>query len=109
MDVVGDNVLTNIEIDFVTATLGGEVEVPVVDTSNSSGLGKSKLKILQERSMELISFRGKGMPRLRETVLAMCVQVFVPVPRKVSRNKGICLKNSGNPPSVTCFSLSFVQ
>jgi len=89
VEISGDNLVTVSEIDIVTATIGGEISVTVVDTSQATGLGTAQLKIpagTQHGSKFLI--RGKGMPRLKGSGRGdVLVQVFVTVPKKVSRKQ----------------------
>ncbi|MCG2686028.1 J domain-containing protein [Candidatus Parcubacteria bacterium] len=63
---VGADVWTEVEINLVTAVLGGVVEVPVVDPPEADGRGTAKLKIPPGTQPGAeFRLRGKGMPRLR--------------------------------------------
>lgn len=87
--VVGDDLLVIAEIDIVTASIGGVVEVPVVNLNASDGLGKAKLNIpsgTQYGTKLLI--RGKGMPRLHGRGQGdVMVQVVVVIPKKMSKKQ----------------------
>ena len=85
----GDNLATAIEIDFVQASLGDTVEIPVVDASSSKGVGKAKLKIpIGTQPGTQIRVKGKGMPRLRSSGNGdVIVQVFVKIPKRLSKKQ----------------------
>ena len=56
---VGQDLYHNLVLDFATATLGGEVEVPTLD-------GKTKIKIEPgTQPGKQIRLRGKGMPAIK--------------------------------------------
>lgn len=56
---VGQDLYHNLVLDFATATLGGEVEVPTLD-------GKTKIKIEPgTQPGKQIRLRGKGMPAIQ--------------------------------------------
>jgi DnaJ-class molecular chaperone len=87
--VMGDDVLVSKEISMVEAALGMVIDVPVVDLSNSSGVGKAKLKIpggTQYGSRFLV--RGKGMPKLHGRGQGnVIVQVLVKIPQRLSKKQ----------------------
>ena len=95
--VVGDDLYVVAEIDIVTASLGGTVDVPVVDLTNSDALGKAKLKIpagTQYGARLLI--RGRGMPRLHGHGQGdVMVQVMVTVPKKLTKRQKDLLEALG--------------
>ena len=72
----GHDLFSTVPIDFVTACLGGEIEVPVLD-------GKVKLKIPAEtQSGKMFRLRGKGVKPLKSSVAGdlLCkVEVETPV------------------------------
>ncbi len=84
-----ENILIRREIDFVQATIGDNIDIPVVDLSSKNGLGTAKLKIpegTQYGSRFLI--RGKGMPKLRHRGQGdVVVEVFIKIPKKLSRQQ----------------------
>jgi molecular chaperone DnaJ len=58
-DREGQNLYTSVPIDFITATLGGSVEVPTLE-------GKLKIKIPEgTQSGKSFRLKGKGVPSLR--------------------------------------------
>ncbi|MBD3365916.1 DnaJ domain-containing protein [candidate division WWE3 bacterium] len=91
---VGDNLGTTVEIDFVQAALGDNVEVPVVDPDKKSGVGKAKLKIPQgTQPRTQFRVRGKGMPRLNSSGRGdVIVEVFVKIPQRLSKKQRKLLK-----------------
>jgi DnaJ-class molecular chaperone len=88
-DIAGDNIVVNEEIDFTVATLGGELEVPVVDVTKANAVGYAKLKIpagTQPGTRFLL--RSKGMPKLRGHGQGdVIVNVFVTIPKKISKKQ----------------------
>lgn len=78
-------------IDFITAALGGSVEIPTLD-------GKVKLKITSEtQSGQMFRLRGKGVKSLRGSShgdLICRVQVETPV--KLSQDQKDLLRNFGD-------------
>jgi molecular chaperone DnaJ len=78
-------------IDFITAALGGSVEIPTLD-------GKVKLKITSEtQSGQMFRLRGKGVKSLRGSGhgdLICRVQVETPV--KLSQDQKDLLQNFGD-------------
>lgn len=86
---VGDNLGIPVEIDFVQATLGDVIEVPVVDIKAPNCIGTAKLKIPQgTQPGTQFRIRGKGMPKLRGNGNGdVIAQVFVSIPTKLSRKQ----------------------
>jgi molecular chaperone DnaJ len=84
-----ENILIRQEIDFVQATLGDNIEIPVVDLNNKTGLGTAKLKIPEGTQYGArFVVRGKGMPRLRGRGQGdIVVEVFIRIPKKLSRHQ----------------------
>lgn len=74
---VGQDLYHNLVLDFATATLGGEVEVPTLD-------GKTKIKIGPgTQPGKQIRLRGKGMPAIKgygygRGDIIVNITVFVP-------------------------------
>ena len=75
----GDDLFCEIPVPFVTAALGGEIQVPTLD-------GKASVKIpAGTQSGTVFKLRGKGMPHLRGGGHGqMLVRVAVEVPTKLS-------------------------
>ena len=75
----GSSIFCEVPIDFTTAALGGEIEIPTVT-------GKATLKIpAGTQTGDKFLIRGKGMPSLRGGGRGdQQVQVFVEVPRNLT-------------------------
>jgi curved DNA-binding protein len=88
-EIVHGTIVITKDIDFVLATLGGEVEITTIDLGKKDGLGKTKLKIpatTQYGTKFLI--KGKGMPRLQSTGQGdVIVQVVITTPKGLSRKQ----------------------
>lgn len=85
----GENVLVAKEISFADAVLGAEVEIPIIDPQSSTGTGHTKLKIPAGTQYGTrFAVRGKGMPKIGGRGFGdVYVQVFVEVPKKVSKKQ----------------------
>ncbi len=85
----GDNLATKVDIDFVQATLGDEVQVPVIDPSTKTGIKKQKMKIPQgTQPGTIIRLKGKGMPRLKRSGQGdLFVKVNVTIPKRLSKEQ----------------------
>jgi len=87
--VMGDDILVSREISMVDAALGTIIDIPVVDLSKDSGVGRSKLRIpggTQYGSRFLI--RNKGMPRIHGRGQGnVIVQVLVKIPQRLSKKQ----------------------
>ncbi|MBN1162219.1 DnaJ domain-containing protein [Patescibacteria group bacterium] len=87
--LLGSDVYVRTEIDFITAILGGSVEIPVIDTSKSSGVGKTKLKIPSgtQHSTRFV-LHNKGMPKLHSSGYGdVLVQVAISIPKRLNRKQ----------------------
>jgi molecular chaperone DnaJ len=84
---VGDDLSVETPLSFVTAALGGEIEVPTLE-------GKATLKIPQgTQSGTVFRMRGKGIPHLEETGSGdELVKVTIQVPEKISKRQRELLK-----------------
>jgi molecular chaperone DnaJ len=84
-----ENILVRQEIDFVQATLGDTIEVPVVDLDSKTGIGKAKLKIPEGTQYgSRFALRGKGMPRVRGKGQGdIVVEILIKTPKKVTRDQ----------------------
>jgi molecular chaperone DnaJ len=83
----GNDIYTEVNVPFVTAALGGEVEVPTL-------IGKAKLNIpAGTQSNTLFRMRGKGIPDL-ETGKAgdENIKVVIEVPKKLTKRQKELLK-----------------
>lgn len=88
-NVVNADIGVGVEIDFTQAILGDSVDIKVVDPASDTGLGTAKLKI-PEGTQHGTRFKisGKGLPRLRGSGRGdVYVQVFVTLPKKVSKQQ----------------------
>ncbi len=86
---VGDNLGLALEIDFIQAILGDEVEVPIVDEKAQDGVGSAKIKIPQgTQPGTQIRVRGKGVPKLHGSGRGdIIVQVFVKIPQRLNKKQ----------------------
>ncbi len=78
----GHDLYCRVPVSFVTAALGGSVEVPTLDG------GRSPVKIPEgTQSGRQFRLRGKGMPVLRGNGLSgdLFVEIFVETPVKLSK------------------------
>jgi molecular chaperone DnaJ len=75
----GNDILCDVPIDFVTATLGGTVEVPTIT-------GKAKLKVPEGcQNGTVLRMRGKGVPSLRGGARGdQHIRIYVEVPKKLN-------------------------
>ncbi|MCK4670782.1 MAG: molecular chaperone DnaJ [Nanoarchaeota archaeon] len=82
-----DDLHCTVPLSFVTAILGGEIDVPTID-------GKAKLKIpAGTQSETLFKMRGKGLPDLQSKRHGdEFVKVVVEVPRKLTSKQKKLLK-----------------
>lgn len=87
--IMGDDVLVSKEIKMVDAALGIVIEVPVVDMSVESGVGRAKLKIPGGTQYGArFQIRGKGMPRIHGRGQGnVIVQILVKIPERLSRKQ----------------------
>lgn len=87
--VAGDDILVRAEIDFVVASLGGSINVPVVDTKTKSGIGSVEFKIPAGTQFgSRFVLRGKGMPRLRSKGFGDAyIDVIIKTPTKISKKQ----------------------
>jgi len=85
----GDDILSVEEVDFVTAILGGSIDVDIVDTGSMTGVSKIALKIPPSTQYGTqFRLRGKGMQRLRGFGRGdHFIQVKVVVPKRVTREQ----------------------
>lgn len=81
----GDDVLCEVPISFVTATLGGEVEVPTLD-ANAKRIRTASLKIpAGTQSGSVFRLKGKGVPNVQGYGRGdQQVRVMVEVPTRLN-------------------------
>ena len=79
----GADLYCRVPVSMVTATLGGEFEVPTIDG------GRTKVKIPEAtQSGKRLRLGGKGMPVLRSRARGdMVVQVVVETPQKLTKRQ----------------------
>jgi molecular chaperone DnaJ len=75
----GDDLITTVHVPFYTAILGGSLEVPTIDGSES-------VKISQgTQSGDTVAIKGKGVPRFnRSGVGDEIIRIQVDLPKKMS-------------------------
>ncbi|MEK7595573.1 MAG: J domain-containing protein [Patescibacteria group bacterium] len=85
----GDDCYLVKEVNFVDAALGGEVEIPVVEPSSSTGESTTKLKIPSGTQPDTeFRIKGKGMPHLRASGRGdLYVRALIKIPQKLSREQ----------------------
>ncbi len=94
----GDDIYMLKEINFVEATLGAEIEIPVVELNSHTGESTTKLKIPSgTQPATTFRIRGKGMPKLRVNGRGdMFVQVNIKIPTKLSKDQKRILEEYKN-------------
>ena len=85
----GDNVLQIIDVSFIDAILGGEIEVKVVDAKSSNAISFKKIKIPEKLQFgSQIVLKGYGMPRVNSNFVGdMYLRVNITFPEKISKNQ----------------------
>lgn len=89
----GHDLYARVPVSFVTAALGGSIEVPTLDG------GKTAVKIAEgTQTGRQFRVRGKGMPVLRGNGLAgdLFVEIFVETPVKLSKAQKEILRQFGD-------------
>ncbi len=88
-DRSGDDLGILLQLDFVTAILGGLVDIPIVDVKSPTGISKTQLKIpAGTQHGARFSVHGKGMPRLNGRGFGdIIVQVAIKIPASVSKRQ----------------------
>ena len=78
----GNDILCEVPIDFVTATLGGIIEVPTIS-------GKAKMRVPEgTQNGTVLRLKGKGVPSLRGGYRGdQHVKIFVEVPHELTREQ----------------------
>ncbi len=81
------DIFCEVPIDFTTAVLGGEIEVPTIT-------GSSKMSVPEgTQNGTVLRLKGKGMPSLRGGLRGdQHVKLFVEIPRNLSRPQKELLK-----------------
>ncbi|MFC1700030.1 DnaJ C-terminal domain-containing protein [Patescibacteria group bacterium] len=87
--VMGPNLVVVEEISMVDAALGVNIEVPIVDLDNKSGIGKAKLKVPAGTQYGAkFVLRGKGLPMINRSARGnVVVQVLIKVPKRLSKKE----------------------
>ncbi len=88
-EFAGDQVGVVVELDFAIAALGGVIDVPIIDSSSSNGIGQTQLKIPSGTQYGTrFRLKEKGMPLLRSSGRGeVIVQVIVSVPKKLNKKQ----------------------
>jgi len=91
-----NDLIYNLMLDFPTATLGGSVEVPLVE-------GKARLKIpAGTQPGKVLRLRGKGLPQYgTNTTGDLLVNVMVYVPENLTDDERKAVEALKNQPNVT--------
>jgi len=94
-DRAGDDLGVLLQLDFVTAILGGLMDIPVVDDKSPTGISKTQLKIpAGTQHNTRFSVRGKGIPRLNGRGYGdIIVQVAIKIPQNISKQQRQALEN----------------
>lgn len=84
-----ENVLQIVEVNFIDAILGGEIEVKVVDENSTNGISFKKVKVPEKLQFgSQIVLKGMGMPKLNSNYKGdMYLKVLIKFPEKLSKNQ----------------------
>ena len=84
----GENILYNLNLNFVDAVIGKSIEVPTLD-------GKVKMKIPAGiKSGQVLRLKGKGMPELNRNYYGdQLVKINIETPKKYSKKTKSLLEN----------------
>lgn len=89
MERYTENVLQIVEVSFIDAILGGEIEVRIIDENSKNGISFKKVKIpekIQHGSQMVI--KGFGMPRVNsESKGDMYLKIMIKMPEKISKSQ----------------------
>jgi molecular chaperone DnaJ len=89
MERYTENVLQVVEVSFIDAILGGEIEVKVIDENSKNGISFKKVKVpekIQHGSQMVI--KGFGMPIINsETKGDMYLKILIKMPEKLSKSQ----------------------
>lgn len=84
-----ENVLQDVEVNFIDAILGGEIEVKVIDEESDNGISFKKVKVpekIQHGSQMVL--KGFGMPKLNTNTNGdMYLRLFIKMPEKLSKSQ----------------------
>ncbi|NBO17306.1 MAG: molecular chaperone DnaJ [Proteobacteria bacterium] len=82
-----ENILQVVEIDFIIAILGGEVEVKVIDQKSENAVSKKKIKVPEGVTHGTrLQLKGFGMPKINSNYSGdMFVELRLKLPKKLSR------------------------
>lgn len=92
----GNDLIYNLMLDFPTAALGGNAEIPTVD-------GRARLKIAAgTQPGKVLRLRGKGLPKMNSSVKGdLLVNVMVYVPESLSAAEQAAIESLKNQPNIT--------
>lgn len=84
-----ENILQVIEVDFVTAILGGEIEVKVIDPKSDNGLSIKKVKVPEAVTHGTrLQLKGYGMPKINSNYSGdMFIEIRIKLPKKLSKSQ----------------------
>ena len=84
-----ENVLQIVEVSFIDAILGGEIEVKVIDENSSNGISFKKVKVPEKIQHDSqIVLKGFGMPRINSSVNGdMYLRILIKMPDKLSKSQ----------------------
>ena len=91
----GLDLIYNLMLDFPTAALGGNAEVPTVD-------GRARLKIAPgTQPGKVLRLRGKGLPRMNSSERGdLLVNVMVYVPENLTEAEKAAIQSLQNQPNI---------
>lgn len=91
----GDDLIYNLMLDFPTASLGGDVEVPLIE-------GKARLKIAPgTQSGKVLRLRGKGLPKMNSSQKGdILVNVMVYVPEVLNDAEKMAIESLKGAPNI---------
>lgn len=91
----GIDLIYNLMLDFPTAALGGEAEVPTVE-------GRARLKIAAgTQPGKVLRLRGKGLPKMNSSVRGdLLVNVMVYVPENLTDAERSAIESLKNQPNI---------
>ena len=91
----GNDLIYNLMLDFPTAALGGNAEVPTIE-------GKARLKIAAgTQPGKVLRLRGKGLPKMNSNAKGdLLVNVMVYVPEQLSDAEKAAIESLKDAPNV---------
>ncbi len=91
----GDDLIYNLMLDFPTAALGGQAEVPTVD-------GRARIKIAPgTQPGKVLRLRGKGLPKMHSNVKGdLLVNVMVYIPENLTDTEKAAIESLKDAPNI---------